>query len=210
MRPLLFTLMMLLSAQHAFSARSVLAAEQDSAAAGASTEASALSSGMDDSGLQVGDDAPAFSLRAYNEEASLKLVKSPFVSLNHFVGLGAEYPKKVMLVGFFAMWNEKSRKDLAVFQRIFKKFKDDELALVMISVDHKDTQTVYEAIEKEKLTFPVLRDRFSVVFRRYGVKTLPTLFLIDKDGKLVSIGDGYKESVEEYLEREIKRLLAES
>lgn len=158
---------------------------------------------------RLGDDAPAFSLRAYNEEIAVRLTKTPQVSLNHFVGFGAEQTRKAVLLAFAARWNDKSWKELAVFQRLYKKFKDSGLMILVVCIDRNDTQLVYESLDKEKVTFPVLRDRFQVVSRRYGISQLPTLFLIDKEGKIVSMGEAYQEDVESYLEEELKRILKE-
>ena len=157
--------------------------------------------------VHVGDDAPAFNLRAYNEEVALRLVKSPLASLNHFVGLHPEFPKQVVLVGFFAAWNPQSQAELAVLQKTYKRFKDDDVMVLMISLDNKDIEGVYEAIEKAKVTYPVLRDRFGVVSKRYGVTKLPTLLIIDKEGRIASIGEGYETNIESYLEGEIRALL---
>lgn len=158
---------------------------------------------------RLGDDAPVFSLRAYNEDIAIRLSKTPTITLNTFVGFGAEQPRKALLLGFAASWNERSWKELATFQRLHKKFKDSGVMVLMVSLDRNDPQFVYESLDNEKVTYPVLRDRFQVVSRRYGVSQLPTVFLIDKDGKIVSMGEAYKEDAETYLEGEIKRLLKE-
>lgn len=162
----------------------------------------------DGSALRVGDDAPAFSLHTYNEDVALRLTKSPLVSLSFFVGLRPEYSRQVVLLGFFKASDKESQGDLALFQKLYKKFKDDGVLVLMISLDNKDTQSVYKVIDSEKIGFPVLRDRFGVVARRYDIVKLPTLLIIDKDGKIVSIGEGYKGDVEGYLEREIRTLLS--
>lgn len=158
---------------------------------------------------RLGDDAPAFSLQAYNEDVAIRLSKNPQITLNTFVGFGAEQPRKALLLGFAARWDENSWKTLAAFQRLYKKFKDSGVMVMVISLDRNDPQFIYESIDKEKISFPILRDRFQVVSRRYGVSKLPTVFLIDKDGKIASMGEDYKEDAEVYLEGEIKRLIKE-
>lgn len=175
----------------------------------AETENRVLPFGNPELAPRMGDDAPAFSLRAYNEDVAIRLSKNPQITLNTFVGYGAEQPRKALLLGFGAWWDEKSWKELATFQRLYKKFKDSGVMVIMISLDRNDPQLVYESIDKEKVQFPVLRDRFQVVSRRYGVSKLPTVFLIDKDGKIVSMGEAYKDDVEAYLDSEIRRLLKE-
>ncbi len=158
--------------------------------------------------LRVGDDAPAFSLRAYNEEVALRLVKSPLVGLNFFVGIRPEYPKEVVLLTFLTAESQTERHDLAVLQKLYKKYRGNGVVALAISVDKKDPQTVYAAIDRNDVAFPVLRDRFAVVARRYDVKKYPSLFVIDKSGKIQAIGEGYENDIEGYLEEKIRDMLA--
>ncbi len=158
--------------------------------------------------LRVGDDAPAFSLRAYNEDIALRLVKSPLVGLNFFVGIRPEYQKEVVLLAFLTAESQKDRHDLATLQKLYKKYKGNGVMVLAVSLDKEDPQTVYDALDRANVTFPVLRDRFAVVARRYDVKQLPTLFVIDKNGKIQSIGENYSGDVEAYLDTKIRDLLA--
>ncbi len=158
--------------------------------------------------LHVGDDAPAFSLRAYNEDDALKLVKSPLVGLNFFTGIRPEYPKEVVILVFLKAESQTKRHDLATLQQLFKKYKNDGMIALAICVDKEDPQVVYGAIDRNNVSFPVLRDRFAVVAGRYDVKKYPTLFIIDKNGKIQAIGEGYQDDIEGYLDTKIRDLLA--
>ncbi len=158
--------------------------------------------------LHVGDDAPAFSLRAYNEDEALRLVKSPLISLNFFTGIRPEYPREVVILVFLTAESQKERHDLATLQKLFKKYKNDGVMAIAVCVDKDDPQVVYGAIDRNHVSFPVLRDRFAVVAGRYDVKKYPTLFIIDKNGKIQAIGEGYQDDIEAYLDARIRDLLA--
>jgi peroxiredoxin len=59
-------------------------------------------------------------------------------------------------------------------------------------------------VEQLKLTFPVLLDRNSEAAHQYGVRGLPTTYLIDPDGRLIGAVIGARE----WYRTEAKALIA--
>jgi thiol-disulfide isomerase/thioredoxin len=72
--------------------------------------------------------------------------------------------------------------------------------------DRRDRQDAVE-FAKKSLTYPVLLDA-GPAFNRYLIRGVPTTFVIDKDGKVVSRHVGFSRGTEKILEEELKRLLA--
>lgn len=155
----------------------------------------------------VGADIPALSLRAYNEEVANKLVGGTSVSANNFVGLSPEQPRQVLIIHFFSVENSRSVEDLATLQKLFKKYQDEGVMVISISVDPSSQEKVYTTIEESRVTYPVLRDRFGVVARRYGIRKIPSLIITDADGRIASAGEGYSSDIENFVDSEIRALL---
>lgn len=161
----------------------------------------------DPPGPQMGEDAFALKLRAYNEEVALKLVNSAEVALHDFVGIAPTHPRKAVVLHFSSASHSRSTKDMAMLQKMYRRYADDGLLVLDVNVDADNSDGVFAMIEKERVGFPVLRDRFGIVARRYGLRHLPTVYVIDGDGKVTSVREGYSDDISEVLEAEVKELL---
>lgn len=161
----------------------------------------------DPAGPQYGEAAPTFRLHAYNEDDAVKLVNSADISLHNFVGIAPEAPKKAVVLHFFSAQHAQSKSDLAILQRMYKKYADDGLMVISVSIDADEPEKVYDVMEDNRVTYPVLKDRFGVVARRYGLKTLPSLYVIGAEGNVLSLREGYSEDISDVLDGEIKSAL---
>ncbi len=76
-----------------------------------------------------------------------------------------------------------------------EKFAGDRLAVLTINSDHS-LRTINKTLDKVKTTLPVLRDVEYDVFEAYRAQAIPTLYLIDQQGKVYSTWTGYVEDLE--------------
>jgi len=67
------------------------------------------------------------------------------------------------------------------------------LLVVNCDVQSKKIDQMTKYIKKSGFTFPVLKDRFQALQRRYGVDSFPTMFILNSDGTIVDIRVGYNE-----------------
>ncbi|MCL6629780.1 MAG: TlpA family protein disulfide reductase, partial [Armatimonadetes bacterium] len=59
----------------------------------------------------------------------------------------------------------------------------------------------------KKLTYPLLVDSKGTCSREYKVRYLPTTYIIDKEGKISAVHEGYTKDLEKKLDNEIAALL---
>ncbi len=64
-------------------------------------------------------------------------------------------------------------------------------------------------MQEAKTTYPVVRDQFNLVARRYlGTKVpLPSVFVLDKTGKILFVSRGYDEEISRMLSATVYRAL---
>lgn len=74
-------------------------------------------------------------------------------------------------------------------ERLFQKYRDQGLAVVAISVD-SDSVVVPPFLKKNNLTFAIGYDPKMALADRYGVRALPSSFLIDRKGTLTALAIG--------------------
>ncbi len=155
--------------------------------------------------LEVGSDAPNFFMGTYNPE--LSGMKRVF--LDKLVGPKATDKKKLLLLSFFEIDCKPCKKELPFLQKLYSKYKDSGLAVVVVNCDHekeKISQAI-EYIKKSGYTFPVLKDRFQALQRRYHIRSFPTMFFIDSQGKVLDVRVGYNEEKRPFPLEKLQKLL---
>lgn len=100
-----------------------------------------------------------------------------------------EYRNKLLLLHYWASWDQQSRELNKQLRPIQKKWgKNKDFVLVGISLD-KDSVALNEAIKTDSISWEQLIDRDgwqSEVADRYGVMKLPTTFLINKNNAIIA------------------------
>ena len=96
-----------------------------------------------------------------------------------------EFRGKVVLLNFWATWCGPCKEEMPSMEALYQLYKEKDFTLVAISVDYEGVRPVKEFIEKQRYTFPVLLDPNSETLDPFGVKGIPTTFVIDKKGRIV-------------------------
>lgn len=111
---------------------------------------------------------------------------------------------KVVLLDFWATWCGPCREALPHMQQVAKKFKDEPLVILSVSLD-SDEHAWKEFIGKHEMTWLQYRDGgfTGPISKMFGVAAIPHTFTIDTDGVLQEehIGDAS-------IEGKLKKLLA--
>jgi len=111
---------------------------------------------------------------------------------------------KVVIVQFWATWCRPCTEDLPQIQELYKTYKSAGLEVVGVNVDTEGAP-IQEYIQQHKLAWPSIHETGglqSSIAVQYGIITLPTTFLVDKTGKVVSAAatvDDLKKQVPELL-----------
>jgi len=111
---------------------------------------------------------------------------------------------KVVLIDFWATWCAPCREALPHMRAIAKKFRDQPLIVLSISLD-SDEQKWKDFVATNEMTWPQYRDGgfTGQIARTFGVEAIPHTFTIDADGVLQDehIGDAS-------IEGKLKKLIA--
>lgn len=152
--------------------------------------------------------APMFRLPVYNSKA----VGQTAVGLDRFVGPdAADKQAKVVLLSFMASFCGPCKKEMPYLQSLHEKYAEKGLRVMMVSIDTEPAgqKIIDELIASNKVTFPVLKDRFNLVARRWlGTQSpLPSLFMVKPDGIVIAVHRGYNEEASVALDKEVKDAL---
>lgn len=127
----------------------------------------------------------------------MKTVDGKELSLERFKG-------KVLLVDFWATWCPPCVAEVEPLVKVYNKFKDKGFEIVGISFD-KDKDAFEKFVKENNVSWPNYFDGKgweNLVGPTYGIQSIPAMFLLDKNGKIVST-----DLREGKLEKELEKLI---
>ena len=111
---------------------------------------------------------------------------------------------KVVLVDFWATWCGPCRISMPEMQALHDRYAKRGFSVLGISVDQHGPAPVQRFVTTRKLTYPIaIDDPNDPVAERFGVRALPTAFLVDGKGQVVArwIGAPDPKEIEQHLSR---------
>jgi len=126
---------------------------------------------------------------------TLKDVNGKVVSLSDFSG-------KVIILDFWATWCGPCVREIPTFIQLQNEYENKGLMVVGISLDDHRTVARLPAFVREKgINYPILYGSAQVVATYGGITSIPTTFIIDRDGCIVKkvVGMHSKAQFESYI-----------
>ena len=137
--------------------------------------------------VEVGQNAPDFSLANSDGQK---------ISLSDFKG-------KAIILNFFATWCPPCRGEIPEFIELQKAYGDKGFTFIGVSLcSAQDTKAL---ADKMGINYPVLIDDGKVSVAYGPVRSIPTTFVINKDGKVVNMYIGGRDK--ETFEKDIKEMV---
>jgi cytochrome c biogenesis protein CcmG/thiol:disulfide interchange protein DsbE len=148
---------------------------------------------------QTGPSVPAAGSQAPDFE--LKVVGSDGKTLQL-----SSLKGKAVIVSFWATWCEPCKVEMPWLVELQKKYAEQGLQVVGISMDDAEEKEVIDFARKMGVNYPVLRGTEKVADLYGGVDALPMTFWLDRSGKVVDSRVGLES--ESQIEDSIKKSLA--
>jgi len=143
------------------------------------------------SGL-MGQPAPDFVLKSASGE-NLRL---------------SEFRGDVVMINFWATWCGPCRQEMPLLDEMYTRYQRVGFSLLGVNIDD-DSRKALKMISELGVSFPVLFDVSKEVSKLYKVNAMPVTILVDRDGIVRHVHQGYQPGYElDYLD-EIRSLLRE-
>jgi cytochrome c biogenesis protein CcmG, thiol:disulfide interchange protein DsbE len=142
----------------------------------------------------VGSPAPAFQVTAVTPP------KGP-IALNDLHG-------QVVLLDFWGTFCEPCKKSFPKFEELNKKYGSSGLRVIGISEDEPEDKDKIPAFgQTYGAKFSLAWDEDRVIAKRYNPETMPSSYLIDKNGIVRFVHVGFHDGEEAEVESEVRGLL---
>lgn len=115
---------------------------------------------------------------------------------------------KPFVVSFFATWCKPCLRELKAIAEVYPEWQDETgMKLIAISIDEaQNVGKVRPLVDALGWDYEVLLDTNSELKTALGIQSVPHLFIIDGNGKIVENRSGYTEGSEEHIIEKIREL----
>jgi len=143
------------------------------------------------SGL-AGQPAPDFALKSSTGE-NLRL---------------SEYRGDVVMINFWATWCGPCRQEMPLLDELYSRYQRVGFNLLGVNIDD-DSSRAMAMINELGVSFPVLFDASKEVSRLYEVDAMPVTIIVDREGNVRHVHQGYKPGYEQKYLDQVRALLRE-
>ena len=141
--------------------------------------------------LEAGDRAPSFSAPALRGGGTIEL---------------GQFRGKVVYLDFWASWCAPCLTAIPEVEEMRSEFSPDEFQIVAVNLDQK-TKKALRFLDKNPIGYPSASDPKGRLPSQFGVDTMPTSYLIDREGVIRYVHRGFKRGDGSKLRHEIRALL---
>lgn len=141
--------------------------------------------------LDEGDRAPSFSVPSLTGGGNVELGK---------------YRGKVVYLDFWASWCGPCLKAIPEIEDMRAEFPETDFQIVAVNLDQKAKKAL-RFLEKNPIGYPSAADPKGRLPGQFGLETMPTSYLIDRDGVIRYVHKGFSRGDGSRIREEIRALI---
>ena len=117
----------------------------------------------------------------------------------------SDYAGKVIIVDFWATWCPPCQEMIPVLSRLHREYREKGLVILGVALDNEGLSVLGPFVHENMIPYKVLMGDKKISNAFGGVSSIPTLYIVDREGRLVRKLLGYHSFDD--LEGQIKKYL---
>ena len=93
----------------------------------------------------------------------------------------SDYKGQVVFLNFWATWCGPCREEMPSMENLYRELKDEGFVILAVDLG-EEKAVVRDFVEEYGLTFPVVLDEDRKAGRAYGIQSIPTTYIVDRQG----------------------------
>jgi thiol-disulfide isomerase/thioredoxin len=118
----------------------------------------------------------------------------------------ADYRGKVIFLNFWATWCMPCVAELPSINKLYLQFKDENVVFLLISNEQLEKVVRYHERKKYDIPFYII-DNEGFIPQQYFSQSIPTTFIINKEGKIVKASAGAEDWDDKEFVETLKKML---
>ena len=120
----------------------------------------------------------------------------------------AQHKGKIVYVDFWASWCVPCRKSFPWMNAMQAKHQEQGFVVLSINLDAEETLSK-KFLKKNPANFAIIYDARGKLAQKFKLKGMPSSYLFDRQGKLISAHTGFNGKKQQQYEDEIEQALAQ-
>lgn len=141
--------------------------------------------------VDAGQPVPSFSARSLDGDTTLAL---------------SAYRGKVIYLDFWASWCGPCQTAMPLLDELRKEFPSDQFQVIAVNLD-ENPEKAKAFLARHPVSYPSVSDPQGNLPKSFGLKTMPTSYLIDRAGVVRYVHPGFRASDVDELRKKIKEVL---
>lgn len=142
-------------------------------------------------GLEAGDRAPDFAAPMLDGEGTIEL---------------SDYRGKIVYLDFWASWCAPCLLAIPEVEALRSEFPSEDFQIIAINLDRQKKKAL-RFLSKNPVGYPSASDPKGRLPGQYGLDTMPTSYLIDRNGLICYVHRGFRRGDGAKLRQEIRALI---
>lgn len=117
-------------------------------------------------------------------ETGFQTPDAPFQDLNGTIYTLEDLKGKPIIINFWATWCPPCRAEMPSMNRAWAKVKDEGILMFAVNVGEKP-ETIAKFTDDIPIDFPIILDVDTKLSMAWGVRGMPTTYILDANGKVV-------------------------
>ena len=118
------------------------------------------------------------------------------------------YAGKAVIVTFWATWCAYCLKELPILEAIQNKAGKDQMAVIAVNTEDAEVFHRASRVMRKSMHLELVRDASGEARKAYGVKGIPHMIIIGRNGRIQSVYHGYSEDSLDEIVANINQALA--